>query len=57
MIQLAQFDLENTQEHVKSLLYDSNVTQTDRAKSIPYWKKIDEGTICCLVITIQSEQV
>jgi len=57
MIQLAQFDLENTQEHGKSLLYDSNVTQTDRAKSIPYWKKIDEGTICCLVITIQSEQV
>ena len=58
MIQLAQFDLENTQEHGKLLLYDSIVTQTDRAKSIPYWKtKIDEGTICCLVITIQSELV
>ena len=54
---MIQFDLKNTRKHGKSLLYDSNVTQTDRAKSIPYWKKIDEGTICCLVITIQSEQV
>jgi hypothetical protein len=44
MIQLAQFDLENTQEHGKLLLYDSSVTQTDRAKWIPYWEKIDEGT-------------
>jgi hypothetical protein len=57
MIQLAQFDFENTQEHGELLLYDSIVTQTDRAKSIPYWKKIDEGTICFLVITIQSELV
>ena len=57
MIQLAQVDLENTQEHGKLLLYDSSVTQTDRAKSIPYWEKIDEGTSCCLVITIQSELV
>jgi hypothetical protein len=57
MIQLAQFDLENTQEHGKLLLYDSSVTQTDRAKWIPYWEKIDEGTICCLVIAIQSELV
>jgi hypothetical protein len=47
MIQLAQFDLENTQEHGKLLLYDSSVTQTE----------IDEGTTCCLVITIQSELV
>jgi hypothetical protein len=43
MIQLAQFDLENTQEHGKLFLYDSSVTQTDRAKWIPYWEKIDEG--------------
>ena len=39
MIQLAEFDLENTREYGKILLYDSLVTETDRAKSIPYWKK------------------
>ena len=43
MIQLAKYDLENTKEYGKSLLYDSNVIQTDRGASIPYWKKIDEG--------------
>lgn len=36
MIQLAQFDLETTREYGESLLYDSNVIQTDRAASIPY---------------------